>query len=213
MKGAWRLDFDSGAAGAAPAILRILRQGDLAKNAAHILLGEVVDFFRAVVEGGHGGHDDGAGVVGVKHIFKMDAIEGCFANAKNERASLFEADVAGAGEQIFGEAVSNFGESAGGTWNDDHGVDRRGAGGDDGADVFIGEIGSFGGATVDEERRKFFRILGDHVELGGDEAEAGFGDDQKNLGDARVGFEVLEDGASIESAAGTGDANGDGAVI
>lgn len=206
------LDFDSRAAGATPAILRILRQIDLAQDAADVLIGEVVDFFWAVVEGGHCGHDDGAGVVGAKHIFEMDAIQGRFADAEDEGAALFEADIAGAGKQIFGESVRNFCKGSRGAWNDDHGVDGGRAGSDGRAHVFIGEIGGFGGSAVDQERGKFFGILGDDVELGGDEAEARFANDQENLGDPGVGFEMLEDGAGVESAAGAGNTDGDGAV-
>lgn len=90
------LDFDSGAAGAAPTILGILRQIKLAENATDVLLGEVVDGFRRVVEGGYGGHDDGAGVVSAKHIFKMNVIERRLANAEDEGAAFFEADIGGA---------------------------------------------------------------------------------------------------------------------
>jgi hypothetical protein len=189
-----------------------LGQIKLTENAADILLGEVVNCFGPVVESGHGGHDDGAGIVGPQHVLKMDAIEGSLADAEDERAAFLEADVSGAGEQIFGEAVSDFGEGSGGTRDDGHAIDRSGAGGDGCAYVFIGKVGDFCSAGLGEERGESFEVLDDDVELGREKALASFADDEKNLGDARVGVEMLEDGAGVESAAGSGDADGNGAA-
>lgn len=56
-------------------------------------------------------------------------------------------------------------------------------------------------------------ILGDDVEFGSDEAEARFADDEENFRDARVGFEMLENGAGVESAAGAGDSDGDSEAL
>ncbi len=48
-----------------------------------------------VVERGDNGEDDGSRVGGELHIAKMDAIEWCLADAEDEWASFFEADVGG----------------------------------------------------------------------------------------------------------------------
>ena len=64
------------------------------------LFDEIVDFFRAVVEGWHCGHYGGAGVVDANHIFEVNAIERGLAEAKDQRSAFFQADVCGSREQI-----------------------------------------------------------------------------------------------------------------
>ncbi len=74
----------------------------------------------AVVEGGDYGEDDGSGFSGEGHVAEMDAVEGGFADAEDERAAFFQRDVCGAGYKCVGEAVGDGGERAHGAWEDDH---------------------------------------------------------------------------------------------
>src|ERR1700728_662316 len=82
---------------ARPAVLIFLREADLREDSVAELLDEIGDRLGLVVEGGHGGHYRGAGVVNSQRIFEMDAVERRFPQAENERTPFFQADVGGAG--------------------------------------------------------------------------------------------------------------------
>ena len=170
-----------------PAVLFFLRQVQLSKDAVGELGDDVVDCFGSVVEGGHGGHDSGTGVVNAEHVFEVDAVERCFAETEDEGAALFQADVGGAGEKIVGDAGGDGGECAGGARDDDHGVNGCAAGGDGGADVFVGQVFNFFCRRAGEEWGEFFSVGGDYIELCGEQTEAGVGVDQEDAFDARIG--------------------------
>jgi len=194
---------------AGPAVLFFLRQAHLCEDAASELGDDVVDGLGRVVEGGHGGHDGGAGVVDAEHVFKVNAVEGSFAQAEHKGAALFQANVSGAGKQVVGDTGGDGGEGAGGAGDYDHGVNGGAAGGDGGADVLVGQVLDFFCGHAGEERGEFFRAGRDHVEFGGDQPQAGIGSDQENSFYARVGVEQAQNGLRVHGAACSGDADRD----
>ena len=129
-----------------------------------------------VVEGGDGGEDGGAGVGGKLHVAEVDAVEGCFADAEDEAAVFFEADIGGALDEIGGEAVGDGGEGAHGAGKDDHGVGGVAAAGDVGADVGFGVVLEFGAGGAEE----FFGevVAAAEVKFFGEDAEGVFGGDE-----------------------------------
>ncbi len=112
--------------------------------------GHVLGCLRVVVEGGDDGEDGGAGVGGKLHVAQMDAVERGFADAEDEAAVFFEADVGGAVDEILREAVGDGGESSHGAGKDDHGFGGVAAAGDVGADVGVGMLLDFWGWCAEE---------------------------------------------------------------
>jgi len=80
----------------------------------------------------------------------MDAVEGGFADAEQQRVALFKADIGGAVDEVRSEAIGNGGERSHGTGQDDHGVCGIAATGDVGADVGLGMLLDFGRWRADE---------------------------------------------------------------
>src|ERR1700722_13147018 len=189
-----------------PAVLFFLGEAELGQDAVGEMGDDVVDGFGRVVEGGHGGHDGGTGVVDAEHVFEVDAVEGRFPEAEHQGAALFQADVGGAGKQIVGYAGGDGGERAGGARDDDHGVNGSAAGGDGGADVFVGQVFDFFCGRAGQERSEFFAVGRDDIQFGGDEAQTRFRDDEKDALDTRVGVEQTKHGLRVDCAAGSGDA-------
>src|SRR5579875_44034 len=93
--------------GTRPAVLLILRQIELCQHAKNELLDKMFDGFRFVVKRRDCGHDHSTGVVDTQHIFEMDAVERRFAQAENQFAALFEANISGASEQIVADAAGD----------------------------------------------------------------------------------------------------------
>ena len=120
-----------------------LGQADVGEDAVNEVAGHVFGGLRVVVEGGDGGEDGGSGVGGELHVAEMDAVEGGLANAEDEGAVFFEADVGGAVDQVFGEAVGDVCEGAHGAGKDDHGGGGVAAAGDVGSDVGVGVVVDF----------------------------------------------------------------------
>ena len=117
-----------------------LGQADVGEDSVDEVAGHVLGGLRVVVESGNGGEDGGAGVGGKLHVAEVDAVEGCLADAEDERPLFFEADVGGALDEVGGEAVGDGGEGAHGTGKDDHGGGGVAAAGDVGADVGVGVL-------------------------------------------------------------------------
>ena len=93
-----------------------------------------------VIECGSDGKDGCAGVGCQLHVAKVDAVEWGFANTEEEGATLFEADVGSAVDEIVGEAVGDVCQSAHGAGKDDHGGGGVAAAGDVGTDVGVGVL-------------------------------------------------------------------------
>jgi len=108
------------------------------------LAGHLGGGLRVVVEGGRDGEDGCAGVGCELHVAKVDAVEWGFANTEEEGATLFEADISGAVDEVCGKAVGDGGERTHGTGHDDHGVSGVTATGDVGAYVGVGVLLDFG---------------------------------------------------------------------
>ncbi len=117
-----------------------LGQADVGEDSVDELAGHFGGALRMVVEGGDDGEDGGSGVGGELHVAQVDAVEGSLADAEDEGAALFEADVGGALDEVRGEAVGDGGERAHGAGKDDHGVGGIAAAGDVGADVGVGVV-------------------------------------------------------------------------
>jgi len=166
---------------------------------------------RVVVEGWHDRVDGGAGFGGEGHVAQVDAVKRRLADAEEERTALFEGDVGGALDERGGKAVGDSGERSHGAGKDDHRVRGVGAGGDVGADVFVGVLLDLGGRLAEEF---FYEIVAaGELELFGEDAEGGCGDDEIDVGDARVGGEEREHLGGEEGAAGSGDGEGDAAIL
>ena len=105
-----------------PAVLVFLWQAELGEDAMCELFDEIIDFFRTVVKGGHRGHHRGACVVYAHHIFEMNAIQRRLAQTQHERATLFQANVRGACEQIIRDAGRDCAECSRRAWDDGHAV-------------------------------------------------------------------------------------------
>ena len=108
------------------------------EDAGYVVFRDVVDGLRVVVEGGDDGEDGRAGFCGCGHVADVDQVQRGFADAEDEWAALFKADVRGALDEVLGEAVSDAGEGSHGAGQDDHAVAGIRAAGDGGADVLVG---------------------------------------------------------------------------
>ena len=159
-----------------------------------------------VIEGRDGGEDGGSGIGGQLHVAQMDSVEGGLADAEDEGAIFFEADVGGAVDEVVGETVGDVGECAHGAGEDDHGGGGVAAAGDVGSDVGFGVVVEFGGGGAQE----FFREVGAaaEVELFGEDAEGVFRGDEVDFGYAGVGGEGAEGLGGVDAAAGSGYGEG-----
>ena len=128
-----------------------------------------------VIECGSDGKDGCAGVGCQLHVAKVDAVEWGFANTEEEGATLFEADVGSAVDEIVGEAVGDVCQSAHGAGKDDHGGGGVAAAGDVGPYVGFGVLMDFRRWGAEE----FFGevVAAAEVELFGEDAEGVFADD------------------------------------
>ena len=169
--------------------------------------GHVFGGLGVVVESGDGRKDDGSRVGGQLHVAEVDAVEWGFADAEDEGAVFFEADVGSAVDEVVGEAVGDVCESAHGTGEDDHGGGGVAAAGDVGSDVGFGVVVEFGGGGAEE----FFGEIGAaaEVELFGEDSEGVFGSDEVDFGDAWVGSEGAEGFGGVDTATGSGYGEGD----
>ena len=181
------------------------RQSDLREDSVAELLDRVRDRFRLVVERRHGGHDGGAGVVNAQHVFKMDAVERCFAQAEDERTAFLQADVGGAGEEVVRDTAGDRAERASRARGDHHGVDGGAAGGDASADVLVRQVLDFFRRAAGEERRQFLAVGGDGSEFRGEQPQARIGSDQEHVGYAAVGVEQAQQALRVNRAACAGD--------
>jgi hypothetical protein len=180
-----------------------LGQADVGEDSVNELAGHVLRALRMVVEGRDGGEDGGAGVGGKLHVADVDAVEGCLADAKDEGAIFFEADVGGALDQVGGEAVGDACQGAHGAGEDNHRVGGVAAAGDVRSDVGFGVLLEFGAGSAEE----FFGevVAAAQVEFFGEDAERAVGGDEVDLCDAVVGGEGTEDLCGVDAAAGSGD--------
>ena len=96
------------------------------------------------------GEDGRAGFGGQRHVAQVDAVEGRFAHAEDERAALLERDVGGAGDERVGQTVGDGGQRAHGARQDDHAVGWMAAAGDGGADVGVGVLDGLGGRGAEQ---------------------------------------------------------------
>lgn len=162
----------------------------MGEDAADELTGELGGIGGLQVESGYDGEDGCAGFSGERHVAQMDAIEGRFADAEDERAALFEGDIGGAGDERVGEAEGDGSERAHGAWEDDHAVGGVAAAGNGRADIGVGVLDGFGWRCP-EELFEEIGAAGD-AELFGEDAEGVFAGDEVDAGDAVVGFECAE---------------------
>jgi len=133
----------------------------------------------------------------------VDAVEGRLADAEDEAAIFFEADVGGAVDEVGGEAGCDARERAHGAGKDDHRVGGVTAARDVGPDVSFGVLLEFGAGSAEE----FFRevVAAAEVQLFGEDAKGAVGGDEVDPGDAGVGGEGAEDLGGVDAAAGSGD--------
>jgi hypothetical protein len=179
-----------------------LGETDVGEDSVDEVAGHVLGGLGVVVEGGDRGEDGGAGVEGELHVAEMDAVEGSLADAEDQGAVFFEADVGGALDQVRGEAVGDGGEGAHGAGKDDHRVGGVAAAGDVGADVGFRMLLDFRGCAAEE----FFCevVAAAEVELFCEDSEGVFADDEVYFCDTRVSGEGAKDLGGVDAAAGSG---------
>jgi hypothetical protein len=184
-----------------------LGQADVGQDAVDEVAGHVFGGLGVVVEGGDGGEDGGSGVGGELHVAEMDAVEWGLADAEDERAIFFEADVGGAVDEVLREAVGDRGESTHGAGKDDHDVGGVAAAGDVGSDVGVGVLLDFGGGSAEE----FFYepVAATEMKFFCEDAEGVFADDEVDLRDAVVVNGGPEEFGCVDGAAGSGDGEGE----
>lgn len=127
-----------------------LGQADVSEDSMNEVACHIVGGLGLVVEGGNDWEDGGASVRSKLHVAEVDAVEGGFADAEDEGAVFFEADVGGAVDEVLGEAVGDGGESAHGAREDDHRIGGVTATGDIGSDICFGVLVELGTRRADE---------------------------------------------------------------
>ena len=160
---------------------------------------EVVESGWAVIKGGAGGADDGAGAGEGGHVVDVDGGEGHFTVDEDERASLFEGDVGGAEEEGIGEACGEGGEGVGRAGADGHGVGGIGAGGEGAEEVVVVVPMDAGAGAVEEG---FGGEFGQVKFTAGDAAGVVGGEEVKLAAGA---FKDVEESAGVDLAAGAGE--------
>jgi hypothetical protein len=179
----------------------------MSEDAVDEVAGHLFGGLRVVVEGGDCGEDSGAGVGGELHVAEMDAVEGGLADAEDEGAVFFEADVGSAVDQVLRETVGDSGEGAHGAGEDDHGVGGVAAAGDVGAYVGLGVLFYFWGGGSEEF---FYEVVAAaEVELLCEDAEGIFADHEVDFGDAIFLRGSAEELGGVDAAAGSGNGEGD----
>jgi hypothetical protein len=151
------------------------------QNAVDVVAGDVLKRLRRVVEGGDDGVDRRACLGDRRHVADVDEVQRSFADAEDEAAAFFEADVRGSFDEVAGETVSDASEGAHRAGENDHCVHRVGAGGDGCADVFVSVVRNFGGGLAEEAGDEVgstadLRFLGQNAERAGREDEVDAGD-------------------------------------
>jgi len=105
-----------------------------------------------IIEGRNHREDSRAGVCGEAHVADVDFIEGSLAETEHQRATLLEADVCGALDEVAGEAICNSSERSHAAGHDDHAGGRVAAAGDGGSYVTFSMLRDFRGGVAE----KFF---------------------------------------------------------
>jgi hypothetical protein len=137
----------------------------------------------------------------------MDAIEGSLADAEDQGAVFFEANVGGTLDEVGGEAVGYGGEGAHGAGKDDHRFGGVAAAGDVGAYVGLSVVLDFVGWGAEEF---FYEVVAAaEMEFFGEDAEGVFADDEIDSGDAIVLHGGAEELGGVDAAAGSGYGEGD----
>ena len=88
---------------------------------------DIEDGLGAVVEGGDGGEDVGAGFEDGDDVAGLDEVPGGFPRDEDEAAFFLEEDIGGAGDGAVGVAMGDAPDGTHGAGEDDHGVEFGGA--------------------------------------------------------------------------------------
>ena len=72
------------------------------EDASYVVLRDVVDGLRVVVEGWDDGEDGRAGFGGRGHVADVDEVQRGFADTEDEWAAFLEADIGGALDEVLG---------------------------------------------------------------------------------------------------------------
>jgi hypothetical protein len=178
-----------------------LGEADVCEDAVDEVAGHVFGGLGVVVEGGDCGEDGGTGVGCELHVAEVDAVEGGLADAEDQGAIFFEADVGGALDEVCGQAVGDGGQGAHGAGQDDHGRGGVAAAGDVGAYVGFGVPLDLGGCGAEEFLYEV--IAAAEVELFGEDAESILADDEIDFGDAIVLGDCAKELGGVDAAAGS----------
>ena len=133
----------------------------------------------------------------------MDAVKRGLADAEDEGAVLFEADVGCPVNEVLCEAVGDGREGTHGAGKDDHGVGGVAAAGDIGADVGFGVMLELGAGGAEELFGEV--VAAAQVQFFGEDAEGAVGGYEVDLGYALVVGEGAKDLGGVDAAAGSGD--------
>lgn len=162
----------------------------------------VIQCVREIIERRNQGKNGRTGVGGPQHIVNMDLIEGGFADAKHQGASLLETNVGGPLDEVGSVAVGDSRQSSDTAWENDHGVGEVGAAGDIRTNVGIRLLLDFGGRFAEQSINQLVAAF-DSDFLGHD-AQSALGGDEIDGLDPLVAFDHLQELTQEQSAAGAG---------
>lgn len=129
-----------------------LRQADVAQYTTTILTSNVIQALWPEVHGGDYGVDDCSGLCRKRHVPQMDAVEGSFPDAENQRSLLFQCDVRGAIDESRCHTVRNGRKRSHRAGQYDHAIRRMTTAGNRCGDVVVAEHGEFAGRRTIKER-------------------------------------------------------------
>ena len=167
------------------------------------LAGHLRGALRAVVECGNRREDRGSCFRRQLHVTQMNAIEGRFAYAKNEWATLLEADIGGAMNQVAGETVCDGSERAHGAGQNNHRAARVTSAGNAGTDIRLAVQAKFAAGLSEEFLREI--VAAAELKFLCKDAQGAIGGDEVNARDAIVGGERAQHLCGIDAAARSGD--------
>lgn len=160
-----------------------------------------------VIERGDGREDRRPCLSSELHIAQMNAVEGGFAHAEDERAALLEADVCGAMNEVAGEAICYGSERSHRAGKDDHGAGAIASAGDAGPDVRVAVLAQLAARLAEEFLSQIVSTA--ELKLFRKDAQGAFRGDEMDAGDAIVLGQGAKHLCGVHAAAGSGNCKGD----
>jgi len=164
-------------------------------------VGHLVESRRTEIVCGNEWKDSRASVGSTVHVADMDFVERRLANAKNQRALLFEANVGGALDQVRRDAVGDTSQSSDAARQNDHGIGGIRAAGHVGSNIGIRLLVNFSRVAADELPNEVAAAA--KAQFLRDDAESAVGSDEVYVLNTGIPIDGREQVASKESPAGS----------